>query len=69
MSRSGVVAVGAHGNGWVWVCSVGGEWKRKIESAALPSPLGACYGAAFDAQERVVTCDWTGTAFVRIEPR
>ena len=69
VSRSGVVAAGANNQQWVLVCSVGGEWKRKIDTAQLPALPANLRGVAFDSQERLITCSHGAKAFVRIAAR
>ena len=69
VSRSGVVAAGANGQQWVLVCSVGGEWKRKIDTTQLPALPEYLCGVAFDSQERLITCSHWPKVFVRIAAR
>ena len=69
VTRSGVVAAGAENERWVFVCDVGGEWKRRIDRTQLPDLPAKLYGVGFDSQERLITCSWAAKAFVRIEPR
>src|SRR5262249_51060986 len=51
VSRSGVVAVSTCEKDWVFVCDVGGQWKRKIDVA------GYARGVAFDSRERLVVIE------------
>ena len=68
VSRSGVVAGADSEQPWLVVSSGGGEWKRTIDAAALGSPLGV-HGAAFDARERLWTCDRAANCFVVMAPQ
>ena len=67
VSPSGVVAMADYSKTRLVVCSLGGVWKRTIDAGAIGVALSSTYGVAFDAQERLWTCDMRGKAFVVIE--
>ena len=67
VSRSNVVAVPDFSKNKVVVCSLSGEWKRTIDTAALDSPLGQVCGAAFDPRGHLWVCDRTAKTFVVME--